>query len=164
MTHRAELRAFVTALLRGDGCTADTDDVMQELWLRCSEVDVTAIRDPRAYLYRMGQNLVLDRFRRSIRGRNYDAHWGYVHNRTQASDEQATVERALLARERLVAIDCALQSVGERAAWIFRRYRIDGIHQHQITDDLGVSLSTVEKDLRRAYQAVAAINGAVDED
>jgi len=164
MAHRAELRAFLSALCRAREGDADVDDVLQELWLRCAELDASQVRDARAYLYRMGQNIVLDRFRHAARGRNYETDWGYVHNQTEGGGEEAMVERSLIAREGLNAVDHALRSVGERAAWIFQRYKVDGIHQHRIAAELGVSLSTVEKDLRKAYEAVVALRGGRDEE
>jgi len=162
MTHQAGLRAFLSALCRGTASEADVDDVMQEVYLRSRGIDASQVNDPKAYLYRMGQNMVFDRLRGAARGRNYETDWGYVHNRIHGGGEDATAERSLIARERLAEIDRALRAVGERAARIFRRYRVDGLHQHQIAAELGVSLSTVEKDLRKAYQAVVAIGDGAD--
>ena len=36
------------------GSAADAEDVLQEVWLRWADVVVEEVRDPRAYLVRMG--------------------------------------------------------------------------------------------------------------
>ena len=46
---------------------------------------------------------------------------------------------------------------------MFRRHRIEGVSQRQIADEFGVSLSTVESDLRRAYGRIVAVRRAIDE-
>jgi RNA polymerase sigma-70 factor (ECF subfamily) len=56
-----------------------------------------------------------------------------------------------------------LDELGPRAAAIFRRHRIDGVPQRQVAKEMGVSLSTVESDLRGAYRALAELKGRLDE-
>src|SRR3546814_5002177 len=48
-------------------------------------------------------------------------------------------------------------ATGERPARIFRRFRVEGIHQRDIASEMGVSLSTVEADLRKVYAKLAEI-------
>ena len=45
---------------------------------------------------------------------------------------------------------------------VFRRYRLDGMGQAAIARDLGVSLSSVEKDLQKAYRALAELKMQFD--
>ena len=163
MAHRQGLISFLRARCRGMDMT-EIEDVVQELWLRCCAVDAATVKDPKSYIYRMGHNLAMDRARRAARGRSCETDWGYVNARVNGCAEEAVAERRLIARERLVGIDRALKKVGERAAWIFRRYRIDGIPQGRIATEIGVSLSTVEKDLRKAYEAVLAVEKHSDEE
>ena len=163
MEHRHQLIRFLRARCRGMD-VAEVDDVVQELWLRCSTVDASTISDPKSYLYRMGHNLILDRERRKARGQTCEADWGYVNGRVDGAAEEATAERSLIARERLEQIDRAMKKLGERASWIFRRFRIDGVQQGLIAAELGVSLSTVEKDLRKAYETILAIKAGSDEE
>jgi RNA polymerase sigma-70 factor (TIGR02957 family) len=46
------------------GSAADAEDVVQEAWLRWSEVDTATVDDPRAYLVRVTSRLAIDRLRR----------------------------------------------------------------------------------------------------
>jgi RNA polymerase sigma-70 factor (ECF subfamily) len=45
---------------------------------------------------------------------------------------------------------------------VFRRFRIEGVGQRLIADELGVSLTTVEKDLQKAYRAMIALKRKMD--
>jgi RNA polymerase sigma-70 factor (ECF subfamily) len=164
MLHRQQLGAFLRARCRGGRESVEIEDLLQELWLRCRKTDIEGISDPKSYLFRAAHNLVIDHSRSASRGRRYEDAWDYMHNRASGGSEPPIAERSLLARERLVQIDVALKAVGSRAAWIFRRYRIEGMQQAAIAAELGVSLSTVEKDLRKAYEAVVAVRELSDGD
>ncbi len=163
LAHRKGLIRFLQAIRRGVDA-AEIEDTVQELWLRCRDIDTSNINDPKSYLYRMAQNLVLDRERRVTRGLTCEADWGYVNARVASSVEEATAERSLIARDALAKIDRILKKIGERPSWIFRRYRLDGVQQFVIAAELGVSLSTVEKDLRKAYQAILSAEKSSDEE
>jgi RNA polymerase sigma factor (sigma-70 family) len=158
LANRQQLRAFLQARVGIGVDDVEVEDLMQELWLRACAVELDAIDSPRSYLFRAAHNLVLNRAREMIRRRNREADWGYVHGRDQDGVEEALAERSLLARERLAMIDKALRGVGDRAARVFRRYRIDGIDQRSIAAELNVSLSTVEKDLSAVYRALLKLN------
>jgi len=45
---------------------------------------------------------------------------------------------------------------------VFRLYRMEGIGQAAIARDLGVSLSSVEKDLQKAYRTLAELKARYD--
>jgi RNA polymerase sigma-70 factor (ECF subfamily) len=58
------------------GSAADAEDVIQEVWLRWAQVDVSQVRDPRAYLVRMTTRLSLNRLRTLSRRReDYVGTW-----------------------------------------------------------------------------------------
>lgn len=75
----------------------------------------------------------------------------------------ATPERIAIGRDTLAAIFHALDAASPRAAAVFRQHRIDGVPQRAIAEGLGVSLSTVESDLRIAYRVIAAFRERDDE-
>jgi RNA polymerase sigma-70 factor (ECF subfamily) len=58
--HRGLLFTVAYELL---GATADAEDVLQESWLRWSQVDRAEVRDPRAYLVRIVTRQALNRLR-----------------------------------------------------------------------------------------------------
>ncbi|MGW2231904.1 sigma factor, partial [Streptomyces formicae] len=60
VTHRNLLFTVAYEML---GSAADAEDVLQETWLRWAGVDLTAVRDQRAYLVRMTTRQALTRLR-----------------------------------------------------------------------------------------------------
>ena len=71
-------------------------------------------------------------------------------------------ERVLIAREQLAAAEAELKALGERTDFVFRRYRIEGASQRAIADELGISLSAVEKHLQKAYRALLDLRRRFD--
>ena len=55
-----------------------------------------------------------------------------------------------------------LRALGERVLRTFVLFRVDGVPQRDIAQQLGISLSAVEKDLQRAYRAIADLKEASD--
>jgi RNA polymerase sigma factor (sigma-70 family) len=140
----------------------EADDVLQDMFLRVCRIEEVIV-EPGAYLYRMASNLALDVRRSAARRSARERNWIDL----QASDAidqdgRPTADQALLARERLKAIQDALQALPERTADIFRRYRLDGQPQKAIAGELMISVSAVEKHLQRAYRAVIAARADYD--
>jgi RNA polymerase sigma-70 factor (ECF subfamily) len=159
MTHRVRLARFISVRCGNE----NVEDLVHELWLKAQAVNAP-IEKPLAYLYRMADRLVLDSRRGASRGQSRDRDWAYVHEQLSEAVEHPVAERTLIAREALAAVNAALKTAGDRAARIFRRYRIDGVDQRSIAEELGVSTSTVEKDLRKAYDALLSLRERLDEE
>jgi RNA polymerase sigma factor (sigma-70 family) len=154
--HRAQLLRY----LRARGAGEEAEDCLQELWIRASSGDHDAVAEPLSYLYRMAHNLMLDRYRADSRRAHRElAYQGDVHGDGEA-DKTPSAERALLARERLRAVERLLAGLGSRTDHIFRRHRIDEVAQRDIAAELGITLSAVEKHLQKAYRAIAAARRA----
>lgn len=160
LANRPRLLRFLQAHGAGDAA----EDLMQELWLKLSRANTGPVAQPLAYLYRAANNLMLDRYRSERQSERREQDW------IDASDAPASVvvapppgEAGLIAREQLLAVEVELKSLGDRAATIFRRHRLDGVPQRDIAAELGVSLSTVESDLRRAYRAMMELQRRFDE-
>lgn len=149
MSHRAALLRY----FRARGASEEAEDLLQDLWFKLSAVDLVAVDDPLAYLYRMAHNLMLDRRRAAVRRRLREESYQESVGET---DETPNAEHVLLARERLRHVDRVLAALGPRTDHIFRRHRVEGIAQRDIAAELGVTLSAVEKHLQKAYRAVAA--------
>jgi len=52
--------------------------------------------------------------------------------------------------------------LGERTDLIFRRFRLDGVSQQIIGEELGISRSAVEKHLQKAYRRLLDIKRQSD--
>lgn len=155
LANRSRLLRFLSARGAGD----DAEDLVQALWERITAAPGEPIAEPMSYLFRAAENLMRDRHRAgSARGRREEAWQDAAIDAAGAP----SAERVLLSRERLRIAQAALADLGPRAETVFRRYRIDGVGQSAIARELGVSLSTVEKDLQRAYRALHALKERLD--
>ncbi len=160
MTHRPMLLRFFRA--RGG---ADVDDLLQELWFKVRSAPSGPIAEPSAYLFRMADNLLLDRRRGDIRRAKRDDQWtGLTRGAVIDVADTPSAEQVMIARQRLGIVDKAIDALGERTATIFRSYRIDGVSQRDIAKTLGISLSAVEKHLQKAYRALVDIREGLDAD
>lgn len=155
LAQRARLLRFLAA--RGAGHEAE--DVLQDLWQRLAATTVAPVADPVSYLFRAAENVMRDRRRSTLSRARRQQDWHDAHDR--GHDEQPG-ERALIAREQLREVEAALAEQGPRVLEVFRRFRLDGVGQSVIARDLGVSLSSVEKDLQKAYRTLAALRRKFD--
>jgi RNA polymerase sigma factor (sigma-70 family) len=161
-------REVLLRFLRARGAGEGAEDLLQELWVRIHEAGSRGlggpVAQPLSYLYRAADNLMRDRYRSQRQSTLRDQSWSEAHAATLpgVSDEPSG-ERVLIARERLRRAVAAIDTLGPRAAAIFRRHRVDGVTQRVIASEMGVSISTVESDLRTAYRALANLDGGDDE-
>ena len=73
-------------------------------------------------------------------------------------------ERVIAGRQFARKVEEALAEFPDRAVKIFRRSRIDGIAQRAIAEEFGVSISTVEGELRAIYRVLAELRERLDEE
>jgi RNA polymerase sigma-70 factor (ECF subfamily) len=143
----------------------EAEDIVQDLFVKLQGLAVGPVGEPRAYLYRMTENLLLDRRRSAGRRANREQAWTAAQRGPAGdADDRPSVEQALIARERLAAVSDALAALPVRTVQIFRRFRIDAVPQKEIAAELGISLSAVEKHLQRAYQVVVEAQILLDAD
>jgi RNA polymerase sigma-70 factor (ECF subfamily) len=151
-------RDALLRFLRAHGAGESAEDILQELWIKLQGAKTGPIASPLSYLYRAANNLMLDRYRADRQSVQRERAWS--ENKPEAEPDS---ERVLIAREQVSLAAQALESVGTRAATIFRRHRIDGIAQRTIAAEMGISLSTVESDLRKSYAALISFRRTADE-
>lgn len=143
-SHYGELRAF--ALRKLDN-TAAAEDVVQEACLRLASLDGQAIENPRALLYRIVGNLVIDHTRRErVKSRYLDA----GRDGFEIRDERADAERQLLARQRLLLVTRAIAELPPKCRECFVLRRFEELDQQEIAERMGISRNMVEKHLRHA--------------
>jgi len=143
----------------------DAEDLMQDMFIKLGTLPEGPIGEPRAYLYRMTHNLLLDRRRSTARRIRREEDWSSGGTGVMSeSDDRPSAEDVLIARERLAIVTTALKALPERTRDIFRRFRIDGQTQKAIAGDLGLSKSAVEKHIYRAYHVVAEAKAGLDDD
>jgi RNA polymerase sigma-70 factor (ECF subfamily) len=141
--------------VRGAGDAAE--DLFQDLWMRLTDRPMGPVADPLPYVMRAANNLMLDRYRSARQSALRDQAWGET-----AASHAPSAETALISREQLALVEAAIAGTGERPGRIFRRFRVDGVNQRDIASEMGISLSTVEADLRKVYATLAALRRQFD--
>ena len=162
LEHRPALFRFLVAR----GVPPDeAEDVLQDLFVKVEEQAFGPIAEPRAYLYRMTENLLLDRRRSAGRRSGREEAWVAARSGTTLeADESPSAEQVLIARDRLAKVSEALGALPYRTLFVFRRFRIDAVPQKQIAAELGISVSAVEKHLQKAYKIVVETQARLDAD
>ncbi len=153
--------------LRARGAADSAEDLLQEMWLKVSGRPDGPIADPVPYLYRMANNLMLDRYRSATRRERREQDWnegmtGATAGVMAERDPAPAADEQMIAAERLQRAQAALAALGARVETVFRRFRMEGVGQRDIAQELGVSLTTVEKDLQKAYRAMTALRQDFD--
>jgi RNA polymerase sigma-70 factor (ECF subfamily) len=160
LENREKLLRFLAA--RGAGDAAE--DLLQELWIRISGANPGPVASPLSYLYRTADTLMIDRYRSQRQAAKRERDWNDASSGAQPGvSDSPSVERHIIGRQQTRLVADELDRLGSRTAAIFRRHRVDGVPQRQVAQELGISLSTVESDLRRAYQALAELRERLDE-
>lgn len=153
-------RNLLIKFLRARGAGENAEDLAQEVWFRAIAAQAGPIAEPLSYLYRTAHNLMLDQHR-SARQRGL-REIAYVDAHVAGGAGIPSEEQRAIARDWLLKLDRELRELGEPTNLIFRRFRVDGVGQKQIAADLGVSLTTVEKHLQRAYRAIVLLKQEFD--
>lgn len=149
LANREKLIRFLAARGAGEGA----EDLVHDLWLKVSGRTDGPIANPLSYLYRAADLLMIDRYRSRRQAELREQAW----EEDAADRAAAEADRVVAARQEAARVADVLAALGPRAETVFRRARIDGEPQRRIAADLGVSISTVEADLRAASKALLAL-------
>lgn len=159
LAHRDALLRFLRARGAGD----DAADLLHELWFRVASAPTGPIAQPVSYLMRAANNLMLDRHRGAVRAMRRDLAWAEATGPAEPEVlDSPDAERVLIGRDALARAEAQLAALGSRVDAIFRRFRLDGVSIDQIAREFGVSRSTVEKDLQKAYRALMKLRNEGD--
>lgn len=151
-----ENREKLVRFLRARGAGDAAEDLVQEVWLKITASRTGPVAAPLSYLFRTADLLMIDRFRSVRQSGLRDRDWTQVNaGDPPGVSAEPSPERRIAAAQEAASVLALLDGLGARVATIFRRHRIDGAPQKTIAAELGVSLSTVEADLRVAYRALA---------
>lgn len=159
-----ENRDVLLRFLRARGAGDSAEDLLQDLWVKLSASRPGPIASPRAYIFKAADTLMIDRYRSATQAARRERDWSEATGSTLPGISDApSAERVLLGREYATLVAEALDALGPRPAAIFRRHRVDGLRQKGVAAEFGVSLSTVESDLRLAYNALIELRERLDE-
>ncbi|MCU1725084.1 MULTISPECIES: RNA polymerase sigma factor [unclassified Pseudomonas] len=143
--HARELRVFLYRQLQS---TETAADLAQETYLRMlSQRPRKPVDNLRAFIFRIGRNLVIDHVRSRASRERHDQGLAYLFEVTGESPELIDT---VAASQELEALNAAWQRMDEPAKSIFLMCRLQGMAHKDVARELGVSLSTVEKSLAGA--------------
>ncbi|GAB7555456.1 RNA polymerase sigma factor [Novosphingobium sp. 11B] len=155
--HHDSLSAYVRSLVDSSAVAAD---IVQETWARAiPPLREGKVENVRAFLYRIARNLVID----GARERGKWSPWVLDEDLGGLiADDAPSAERALLGRDRLRLLLELVESLPPRCREVFALRKIEGLHQAEIAERLGITRGAVEKHLRHALLVLAARLGEID--
>lgn len=144
---RPELRRFLFART---GSEAEADDLLSELWIRVAAGASGPISNPKAYLFRIANNLALDRVRETRRRERREHDWTAERFESddlssEATDPARTAEQALIEREEVLRLAEAIRRVPAGAQRVLRLHKLEGLSHAEVAERLGITKSAVEK-------------------
>lgn len=157
LEQRQDLARFCRARL--GAASGDVDDLLQDLYLKVSALPAdTPVDNPRAFLFRLLSNLMLDRWRSGQRAAARDSAWRQINHQTGAVedvDDAPSAETVVASRERLARLVAALDTLPPKTRTIFRLHKFDGVSYADIASRLDISRSSVEKHMMDALRVLA---------
>lgn len=160
--YNKSLIQFLAYRLNGDRERAA--DVAQEAYLRlvrhsnnavpheCGNTNQKSVMEqPRAFLFRVAQNVVTDQYRRE-KVRQFDA--GISTDQIQTASSLPSQEQALSDKQQLSIVQATILELPPRCREVFFLSRFEGLSNVAIAQRLKISLSMVEKHIARAMQDI----------
>lgn len=139
--YRLDLQKFVAYKF---GRHLDSEDIVQDTFHNILAVDdVESLENPKAYLYQSASNLALNRIRRAKR------HSDYLEN-TPFEEQSVSLERSVFGELDVKRLNKALANLPEKYRRTFLLSRIQSKTYSQISDELNIAVSTVEKHIIKA--------------
>ena len=125
----------------------EAEDLTQEVFLHLvRRMDVEAIENPEAFVFRSAVNLLRDRSRRGKTLRSHLAELTHHH----AEVEELSPERVFDSQQSLTLVLSVLEELDERSRDAFILHRLEGMKHAEIAEFMGVSISSVEKYIIKA--------------
>jgi RNA polymerase sigma factor (sigma-70 family) len=145
--HREELHGY---LVRQTRCPETASDILQDAFLRLIHADTqSAIKNPRAFLYKVVSNLAIDHLRSSARrvARHADE-----SELLDQPDPTPPVEHQLYTQEQIARLRLAVSELPPRCREVFIMHKFKHYPYSVIMDELGISESTVLKHIVKAME------------
>ncbi|MCK9609231.1 MAG: RNA polymerase sigma factor [Methylomonas sp.] len=153
LRHQKELQQFLTYKV---DCAETAADLIQETYLRIARHTAdTDIANPRAFLFRVADNLALDHLRGKARQNKRDG--------GQVSDEiachQPQPDSALVGQQQMELFEKLIYQLPPQCRTVFLLCRVEGKSYSEIAAELGISPRTVESHM---YKALKFLKDRVD--
>lgn len=151
MSNRISLRYFLSKFMI---TSQDIDDISQEAFLRAfREEKKRKIDQPKAFIFRIAQNLVFSKFNKRLR-KITDYIEDFEHVDLLKSD---ALEDQLMAQQKLGIYCEAMATLPEQCRRVMLMKKIYGMSHKEIANRLGIAVSTVEKHMAKGMRQTTAI-------
>lgn len=131
----------------------EVEDLVQDVFYRLtSRSDQAQLERPEAFIFQIAANLLRDKARREATKRAFTKQ---LSDQNQNAFEELSPERVLLGKEKVVALKNALNELPERTRNVFLLHRFEEFKYREIAQQLGISMSSVEKHMMDAIKHLA---------
>jgi len=140
MEQQRPLKAFISRFIRGP---QDIDDIAQETFIRAFLAEQKGdIQHPKAYIYRVARNLAFETLaKKSIQLTSY------IEDSCDQSLLQSgeDIEHKAIVMEKFDRVKIAIAEMPPQCQRVFIMHKVYGFKYKEISQQLGISVSTVEK-------------------
>jgi RNA polymerase sigma-70 factor (ECF subfamily) len=148
----ADFNDFEGRLTRRLGSADLACDVLQETYLRLEGIrEIGPVRSPKGYLFRIALNIANDRRRAESRRLTVDE----VDRLLDIPDDRPDAARVMEDRSEVEMLRRAIAELPERRRKVLVLARVEGVPNREIAERLGVTVRTVEIDLKQAVEHCA---------
>jgi len=122
------------------------EDLLHDLYLKLQSIEPnTSVHYPKAYIYRMANNLIIDHQRRTSKS-------PVVLDDCAEETDTRSPEQTLIYQEQLKIVANALKDLPAKTQNVFQMQRVQEIEKQDVARKMGISVNMVEKHLRRAVE------------
>ncbi|MGH1471787.1 MAG: RNA polymerase sigma factor [Cellvibrionaceae bacterium] len=148
--HSASLIRFLTRRLKS---VEEAEDIAHAALLRIEKLDDgVSLNNPKAYLFQIASNLAIDSIRRKEVLNRYIQRESSRIEATNRSKDNLSPERIIAAKQQLSQINLTLAKLPVKPRQAFLLHRQKGLSYSEIAEEMGVSVSSVEKYILQALQ------------
>jgi RNA polymerase sigma-70 factor (ECF subfamily) len=149
----ADYKDFFDGLKRRLGCADLAGEALQETYLRLERVPPTrTVHSPRSYLYRIAVNIAIDQ--RRAETRHLSA--AEVENLLDYADPTPDPARVAEARSEIEHLKRLVAELPPRRREILLAARLDEVPNREIAKRYGVTVRTIETELKAAVEYCAS--------
>ena len=133
----------------------DAQDLAQETLFRLYCGKRMALENKEAYAFGIAANVYREQVRKAVTRRTYEPEIGRKLSESTAGVLALDPERIVGSRMELERVSRALEDMPARTSTIFILFKVSGMRQADIAQQLGISVSSVEKHLVKASVLLA---------
>jgi len=142
---------LLPSIYRQTYCKHSAYDILHDALIRFALTkNPNREQQPHAYLRTITQNLMLEKYRQESYSKNYQNSLNEEELSTPSPEHLADL------RQRLMLLNQIIEDLPARCREVFILFRLDGIKQNQIAEQLNISLNMVERHLIRALLDIRA--------